>query len=317
MNSDGSTGSTRARPRRILIATDLSDASQRALDFARAIAPPGADVRIVSVAENPRTLVPTGSLSASVLNAAREELLQDATAAVARARSAFADVGVQLDTEVIDLEKQGGDLIHALLQCANAWKADLLVLGAREHHGWLSRWVNGTVSEPLVKLSHCPVLIVPARDKARAHRSPERILFAVDGSGQATQALKFGLTVAMPSAELRAVYVVDRAGKFTDIVPVSMLEDAFIEQGEEALKAAKPILESACANHSTAAIVTTATAHDDVAHAILREADKWQADLIVMGTHGRRGMARWLLGSVAGRVAHVTPVPLLLVSSHD
>jgi nucleotide-binding universal stress UspA family protein len=39
----------------------------------------------------------------------------------------------------------------------------------------------------------------------------------------------------------------------------------------------------------------------------------WQADLIVMGTHGQRGMVRWMLGTVAGRVAHLTQTPLLLV----
>ena len=46
---------------------------------------------------------------------------------------------------------------------------------------------------------------------------------------------------------------------------------------------------------------------------ILAEARRWRADLIVMGTHGRRGFNRLLLGSDAERVLHETPVPLLLV----
>ncbi|MCC7082079.1 MAG: universal stress protein [Burkholderiales bacterium] len=50
-----------------------------------------------------------------------------------------------------------------------------------------------------------------------------------------------------------------------------------------------------------------------VSDVILDEARRWHADLIVMGTHGRRGFNRLLLGSDAERVLHDTPVPLLLV----
>jgi nucleotide-binding universal stress UspA family protein len=46
---------------------------------------------------------------------------------------------------------------------------------------------------------------------------------------------------------------------------------------------------------------------------IIREAAEWGADLIVMGTHGRRGLARWALGSCAEEVARASPVPVLLV----
>lgn len=48
---------------------------------------------------------------------------------------------------------------------------------------------------------------------------------------------------------------------------------------------------------------------------IVREAERWQADLIAMGTHGRRGVARALLGSVAEHVLRHAPVPVLLVRS--
>jgi nucleotide-binding universal stress UspA family protein len=56
---------------------------------------------------------------------------------------------------------------------------------------------------------------------------------------------------------------------------------------------------------------------DDIAHAIAREAESWRADLLVLGTHGRRGPARWLLGSVASRVARITKTPLMLVRGSE
>lgn len=314
MNDDDTTGAPTA-PHRILIATDQSATSKQALDFARHIAPPRANVRIVSVAENPRTLFPTGALSTSVLDAARDELRQDAADAVNHARERLAQDDVQLDTNVIELAKQGGDVIHALLDCASTWQADMLIIGAHARHGWLSRWVNGTVSEPLIKLCRFPILIVPTRDESHVHRAPQRVLFALDGSDLALQALRFGLTLVKPNAELRAVYVVDRAAQLADTLPTDSLEDVFIKQGEQALTAAKPVFERAGAGHATNAIVSTGWTHDDVAHAILREAQEWEADLIVMGTHGRRGIARWLLGSIAGRVAHAAETPLLLVGS--
>jgi nucleotide-binding universal stress UspA family protein len=54
----------------------------------------------------------------------------------------------------------------------------------------------------------------------------------------------------------------------------------------------------------------------DAATAILEQAEGLRADLIVMGTHGRRGFDRWLLGSVTERVLHKAPCPVLTVNSH-
>lgn len=313
MNDADLAGRTPGRPRRVLIAVDRSTASQHALDFARHLFVSGDEVRIVSVAENPRTLFPTGSASTAFLDAARAELAEGASKAVAEARQRLAHGEVQVDAEIIELAKHGGNLVDALLDAANAWRAELLIVGAREHHGWLSRWVEGTVSVPLARLVPCPILVVPARGGNSAHRSPHRVLFAVDGSRQSMDALGFGLTLVGAGADLRAIYVVDRAVRFTDFVPVTAVETGFIEEGEQALNVVKPILAKV-SSRSTVAVVSTARVDDDVAHAIIREAKKWRADLIVMGTHGRRGMARWLLGSVAGRVARATPIPLLLVN---
>jgi nucleotide-binding universal stress UspA family protein len=59
--------------------------------------------------------------------------------------------------------------------------------------------------------------------------------------------------------------------------------------------------------------VTSAIVEGGVADAILREAEERGADLIAMSTHGRSGMARWLIGSVADKVVRASPLPVLLV----
>ncbi|ASV99068.1 universal stress protein [Paraburkholderia aromaticivorans] len=296
--------------RRILVAVDASPESARAVAYVRHLSPPGARIRVVSVAENPRTILPLGSMTDAELQRARAELARDAGEAVARAKQLFADAGVDVESGVVEISRQGGYIANALIDAAAQWQADLLVVGARQHHGML-RWVEGTVSEFVTTQAPCSILVVPAGYEAQIQSSPRRILFALDGSAASFDALHFGLQLASPVSRLRAIYVIDRAVRLTDIVPIRMLEEAFVEEGKVILATAARVLAE-WPNQSETAAIETAPARDDVAHAIVRDAQQWQADLIVVGTHGRRGVARWVLGSVASRTARLARTPLLL-----
>ncbi|MBB5461047.1 universal stress protein [Paraburkholderia sp. Cpub6] len=172
------------------------------------------------------------------------------------------------------------------------------------------------MSEPLSTRLRCPILVVPQNYSAMHDHLPERILFAVDGSLQSMPQLQYGIRFATSDTHLRAVYVIDRAVRVSDLFPIDSFEDAFVDEGKHALAAAEPVLARVSARITTA-LVRTARTNDDVAHAIVREANGWDAQLIVMGTHGRRGMTRWILGSVAGRVVQITQTPLLLIHSSD
>jgi nucleotide-binding universal stress UspA family protein len=261
------------------------------------------EVRIVSVAENSRALVPLGSLADAVFEAIREELLRDASEAVKLAKEVFADANIDVDARVLELSRLGGYAGNALIDAASAWHADLLVVGARQHHGML-RWVEGTVSEFVTSQTPCSILIVPASYVAAIHAYPRRILFALDGSEASFNALQSGLHLARPDSSTRAVYVVDRAVRF--------LEDTFIEEGNKVLAAVAGIFANQI-NPVELGLVKTDPPSDDIPHTIVREAQRWHADLVVVGTHGRRGLSRWFLGSVAGRTARITQTPLLMV----
>ncbi|BCG03581.1 universal stress family protein (plasmid) [Paraburkholderia sp. PGU19] len=315
MNSPHSGDAMSTLPRKVLIAVDSSMASRQALAYARNILPYGAEVRLVSVAENPHTLFPMGRHVGQVLDQARDELLRDAAEALDQARDWMAQCDVRIETDVIDLSKHGSDVVDALLDAADSWSADLMVVGARQHHG-LQRWVEGTVSESLTRRLRCPMLVVPENYSTTDGHLPERILFAIDGSPQSMSALQYGIRFATPNTYLRALYVIDRAVRLSDFSPIDVLEDAFVGEGKHALAAAEPVLAGVSAR-TTTALVRTGRTGDDVAHTIVREASSWDAQLIVMGTHGRRGMARWILGSVAGRVAHITQTPLLLIHTSE
>jgi nucleotide-binding universal stress UspA family protein len=114
---------------------------------------------------------------------------------------------------------------------------------------------------------------------------------------------------------VKAIYVVDRSARGTDAASRASLQEAFREEGQLALARARSIFsQSSSAQDYTfdAALVATEDVGDDVAHAIVREAARLKADAILMGTHGQRGVARWMLGTVSGRVTELTEVPVLL-----
>ncbi|MBR8302797.1 universal stress protein [Burkholderia dolosa] len=312
-----SASATEARPtrQRVLIAIDGSTASERALAYAERIVHANAFVHLVSIADNPRTLVPLGSHATSFLHAARNELLKDAADCLSRAeRTMTRRADIVVNTEVVDLSSRSGDVVDALTDHAQTWQADLAIVGARQHHGML-RWIEGAVSGPLAARIGCPLLIVPECFVSNAHRLPRRILFAVDGSRAAVDALRAGLQFSTPETELRALCVVDRAVSLGDFVPVESIEHALTAEGGSALREATAMLDG-IGRHAQSRLAETDRTAPDVPHAIVREAAEWHADLIVMGTHGRRGIAGWALGSVAERVARITKTPLLLVNAN-
>ncbi|ASW03121.1 universal stress protein [Paraburkholderia aromaticivorans] len=296
---------------RILIAVDASPASLRAAAYVQGIAAPGAHVRIVSVAEDPRRLIPLDPLVGVDLSSVRDELLRGAEDAVTQAQSIFSSGETVVDTEVIDLSMQGRDLAHALLEAARTWRADLLVVGTRQNRRLL-RWLEGTVSEPLARICPCSILVVPVSYERDICGGPKRMLFAVDGSSPSRHALRYGLKFATKQTSLRLVHILDQAVRMSDFVPLPLFEDALVKEGNAALAAAAELL-AGLRIAAESAMISTERTGDDVPHAIVREADHWNADLVVMGTHGRRGISRWLLGSVASRVLRITHVPVLLV----
>ncbi|CAB3788874.1 hypothetical protein LMG28688_02775 [Paraburkholderia caffeinitolerans] len=308
---------------RILVAVDASPASMAALRYlgqllgpaSRPAMRPDISVRIVSVAENPRSLVPLGTWAAEQLDAARDEIHRDAENAAQLALDALHSCGSRIDAEVIDLCKDGGDVVDAIADAASRWPADMVVLGTSHPRG-LMRWVAGEVSAPFARrLLRWPVLLVPAGYAADEGEVPSRILFATDGSEASFTALRTATALATPYAHWCAIYVVDQL-----LVPGT---GAFERKLEELLSAAGGVAVAkaradlaACRQEGwdvETAIVKTANSFDDVSHTLDREAKRRNAQLLVLGTHGRRGLTRWLLGSVAERATRLTSVPLLLV----
>ncbi|KUZ00820.1 MULTISPECIES: universal stress protein [unclassified Burkholderia] len=296
---------------RISLAVDLTPESLAAARYLRTLLRPGMQVRIVCAIDNPRLVLPDIPRVDALLTSAREEMTREAQATLERIAALFAGSGAEIEQVIIDTSVTGGTVADALANDTSASRADVLVVGANPHHGLL-RLVEGAVSDTLASRARCALLIVPA-DYTRPSEGPlQRLMFAVDGSEPSLHAVRVGLGFAAPTTLLYAAYVVDRAVRLTDLVPVRALEDAYRAEGEDALARVGPLFH-AMGNPTKRGIVETRPTSDDVAHALMRDAVHWHAELLVVGTHGRRGIAAWLIGSVARRIAHLAQVPVLLV----
>ncbi|MFD1554057.1 universal stress protein [Paraburkholderia silviterrae] len=142
-----------------------------------------------------------------------------------------------------------------------------------------------------------------------------RVLVPVDGSEAASRALDAALELAVEmAAELRPFYVIDvpvLAFESPELDP-SIMRNAFAAEGRVALAHAEAQMRERNVAGSTC-LAEISGPGKDIAHHILLAAADWRADLIVMGTHGRRGLQRLILGSVAERVLRGTTLPVLLV----
>ncbi|NPT56146.1 universal stress protein [Paraburkholderia elongata] len=146
----------------------------------------------------------------------------------------------------------------------------------------------------------------------------QQILVAVEGSETSTRALDAALQFAHDAgAKLQPLFVVDVPLLVYDL-PGSDLthaRNALLEQGRHVMDDAVASMKRAGVQ-GTPRIVETDLAGNDIAHCILRAASEFKADVVVMGTHGRRGFRRLVLGSVAERFLRIAQCPVLMISAH-
>jgi nucleotide-binding universal stress UspA family protein len=142
----------------------------------------------------------------------------------------------------------------------------------------------------------------------------KRILVAVDGSKTSNLALKEAIKLAKNHrATLRLIHVVDETPAYMmSEVPYAIDEyqKAIREAGRNALAKCAAQAKAARLKFDTKMIVTLTQTIGD---AINKEAKRWPADLIVIGTHGRRGFNHLFLGSVAERVIRLAVKPILVI----
>lgn len=138
-----------------------------------------------------------------------------------------------------------------------------------------------------------------------------RILVAVDQSPQGRAALRHALSI-FPDADVHALHVLDpKEWMYVDEQGGGFYHETMVEAATEA---AETLLSKASKMAAEAGVsLTTVTERGDPAKSIVEYAEAHDVDYVFVGSHGRRGLSRFLLGSVAEQVARRAPVPVTIV----
>lgn len=284
----------------ILVATDFSDPAARALEIACRLAKElDARLTLLHVAWPPGAAIGAYVQGGLTTEAdARREAESLLAIAVDRAQH----VGVRAEPVLT-----GGEPWERILAVSKEKAADLVVMGTHARKGF-SRLVLGSVAEKVVRLSPVPVLTTSSSSHPTAEFIPPReIVVATDFSQPAKLALDHAIELAR------------RVGGRITVLHAFMLPQVdygmlpYYPSDEVEAAAQKALDEEVGRAKTEYANVVGVVEFGDPAEHVFQLVAKNKADMVVIGTHGKKWISRVLLGTVADRVLRGCPVPVLTV----
>jgi nucleotide-binding universal stress UspA family protein len=198
---------------------------------------------------------------------------------------------------------EDGEAFERIVDLAEAENCDLIVMGRRGLHR-LERALVGSVTARVIGYSQKDVLIVPKGSSV----GWTKILFTTDGSKYSRAAAEKAIDFARSyGGELKILSVVDVPSEFYGEAP--QIVDDLIAMAHRYTEEARD--RAAASGVRTETFVREGEAYE----AIIRTAREQQVNTIVMGSHGRTGLRRLLMGSVAEKVIGHAPCPVLIVKT--
>jgi nucleotide-binding universal stress UspA family protein len=294
---------------KILLAVDGSEYSLAAVEeVARTPWPEGSVIRIVSVAE-----ILTDTISTEWEQFFEARAIENVTRAIAR----FGEIA-GARTEVTTLTLKGNPK-KALLDEAELWGADLIVVGTHSYNAF-ERLLLGSVSRAVATHAKCSVQIVRPQYTQREHGGAKKILLAVDGSECSRAAVEEVANRPWPEkcevnviSAINSVWVPTPEIWTLSEIYLSQMEKVQREQAERAIRDALLRLNESNASRRSQLKLTSEMLVDRADEAIIETAKAWNADLIIVGSHGYHGFERFLLGSVSQAVALHAPCTVEIV----
>ena len=293
---------------RAVVATDGSASAGVALDLVAGIAwPTGSSIRVIQATQTGAALyggplpatpyIETEPLDAHLRQAAADTVLE--------ARARLARPGLDVTADVVM-----GRPATAIVETAAAHRADLVVVGSRGH-GRIESMLLGSVSAEVVHHATVPVLVARGT-------TVDRVVVAWDGSACARAAAD--LLTSWPifaRSQVHVVSVADVQIPWWSGFPMngsSELQAPYAETVIAANAEHEQLARELSDELRAAGLAAEPELRDgDPATALIAAATAMRADLIVLGTHGRTGLAGLLLGGVARDVARHAPCSVLVV----
>ncbi|HXU83782.1 MAG TPA: universal stress protein [Polyangia bacterium] len=298
------------RPLRIAMGLDRSAASVAALEWVRTLRELGpCDVTFVHAFWPLAEYARLGVRGTIDLAASDQETLRALTREL---RPLFADLPGS-GTVDLRLRPVWGSAAEPILDEAKAAGADLLILGTNQKRALARFWAGATV-QPAVRLAQLPVLCVPAR-AAHQPAAPPRpqlrnILAATDFSELGDRAVAYAFELARNGGTVTLCHVRERAlspAAYNYVDDRGALTEGQRHEIEDRLRALIPPNVTGVA--TTLSVIDGG--HADMA--IVQESNRIGADAICVGSHGRTGVVRALMGSVAESVVRRAERPVLII----
>ena len=200
----------------------------------------------------------------------------------------------------------------SILKVAEDAQVDLIAMGTHGRTGW-DRLRLGSVVEAILCKAPCPVLMVNASGAAHSPVNPlrlnlSRFMVATDFSASSEAALRSAVVLAKRlNAQVVLVHVSEPSGS-------SRLESVHINESSRR-RADQRFQKAISACRAEQVVSDRIVLQGNPVEVILDQAKRVKADLIVMGTHGRRGMKLIILGSVAESVVRRAGCPVVVVKA--
>ncbi|MFB6104950.1 MAG: universal stress protein [Halobacteriaceae archaeon] len=287
----------------ILVPTDGSAGAEVAARHAITLAAAfDSEVRLLSVVDD-RSVSPDPEATDPDISVVHTGFEERAQAAVDSLAELVADTGVPYETAVLT-----GAPAATIREYAADAGVDLISMGTHGRTG-LDRLLLGSVTERVVRTSDVPVLT--SRVEPEDSAGYDRVLVPTDGSEAATVAIEHGVAIAERfDATVHALTVINVAGLAgaADVGPVLPdVVEAFEDQAEAAVEA----VATRCEDRGVD--VVTEISQGTPYRSIRSYVTDRDIDFVAMGTHGRTGLDRYLIGSVTERTVRTSEVPVLTV----
>ncbi len=288
--------------RQILCATDLSPASEPAWEEAQLLARIlGAELVLLHVL--PPFPIPRESyFPPHLYPELAEGAEREARASLDGWLAKLGDPTVKARSRLVE-----GSAAPRILDVVREEGSDLVVVGTHGRSG-LGRVVLGSVADRVLRLATGPVVTVRADRRRGSRGAIRRICYATDFSPTARAAWRWVVTLAhAAAADVDLVHVA--LGPLPDrhLAAQRIGEMARFLEDQARAEAERFLEGSELARERVQVRIGNGVEADQIVH----WAEERDADLIVMGTHGWSGLARWMLGSVSQRVIQTAPCPVL------
>ena len=289
----------------ILVPYDGSDPARAALKAAIGLARANVRIALVSIVDETALIADaTETMVAYDPTPIMEQLDAEGHALLEEAAAPCRAAGIVPTVDLVHDKSVSG-----ILSTGDKRGCDLIVMGTHARSG-VARTFLGSTTEGVLRLSRVPVLTVRTVD----HLAPEpfaRVIVAVDDSHPSDAAAAVAARLARDAgASVTVVYAVDTLHLYENAANFGFDPDPMAQDMRDD---GRTIAQAAIKHAGLAAETPVAVLDGEPVAAIVAAAKERGATMIVTGTHGRRGVRRFMLGSVAEHLVRTSEVPVLVV----